>query len=185
MLKEIIAAIEKRMNLTIEDTKHKLAIIRTGRASLSILEGVRVDYYGTETPVNQIAKLSIPDPTLIVAQPFDPTIINEIEKAILKADLGLNPANDGKIIRIPIPPLTEERRKQLIKKVSQTGEEGKTAIRQIRRDGNEEVKVLEKEKKISQDEEHRGYDEIQKITDTFVGKIDDLVKSKSKELMEL
>ncbi|MEW5805989.1 MAG: ribosome recycling factor [Acidobacteriota bacterium] len=185
MQKECISKIEKRMNLTIEDVKHKLAVIRTGRASLAILNGVTVNYYGTETPISQISKLSIPDPAMIIAHPFDPSVMEAIEKAILKADLGLNPISDGKVIRIPIPPLTEERRKQLGKKVNQIGEEGKTALRQIRRDGNEEIKMLEKDKKISQDEEHKSYDEIQKITDKFVMKIDDLVKNKNKELMEL
>ena len=184
MLKETNRKTEKRMKATLEDTHHKLATIRTGRASLAILDGVIVDYYGTETPLNQVVKLSIPDPTLIMAQPFDPTIINNVEKAILKAGLGLNPTNDGKVIRIPIPPLTEERRKQLVKKVSNVGEESKTAIRQIRRDSNEEIKELEKEKKISQDDEHRGYEEIQKITDDFIKKIEELVIHKNNEIME-
>jgi len=185
MLKETISKAEKKMNLTIEDVKHKLVIIRTGRASIAILDGVRVNYYGTDTPVNQIAKLAVPDPSMIVAQPFDPSVIQEIEKAILKADLGLNPTNDGKLIRIPIPPLTEERRKQLIKKVSQIGEEGKTSLRLSRREANDEIKTLEKDRKISEDEEHKGYDDIQKKTDAFVEKIDELVKNKSKELMEI
>ncbi len=184
MLKEIKRKTEKRMKATLDDAHHKVATIRTGRASLAILDGVMVDYYGTDTRLNQVAKLSIPDPTLIVAQPFDPNIVDNIEKAILKAGLGLNPTNDGKVMRIPIPPLTEERRKQLVKKVSQIGEESKTAIRQIRRDSNEEIKELEREKKISQDEEHRDYEEVQKITDDFIKKIDELVKHKNNEIME-
>lgn len=184
MLKEIKRNTEKRMKSTMDDTHRKLATIRTGRASLAILDGVLLDYYGSETPLNQVAKLSIPDPTMIVAQPFDPNIIDNIEKAVLKAGLGLNPTNDGKMIRIPIPPLTEERRKQLVKKVSQIGEESKTAIRQIRRDSNDEIKGLEKEKHISQDEEHRGYEDVQKVTDDFIKKIEELVDHKTKEIME-
>lgn len=184
MIKEMNLKTEKRMKTTLEDAQHKLATIRTGRASLAILDGVLVDYYGADTPLNQVAKLSIPDPTMIMAQPFDPSIIDNIEKAILKAGLGLNPTNDGKVIRIPIPPLTEERRKQLVKKVSQIGEDSKTAIRQIRRDSNDEIKKMEKEKTISQDEEHRGYEDIQKVTDDFIKKIEEFVEHKNKEIME-
>jgi ribosome recycling factor len=183
--KEIVQRTDKRMSTTVDDAKTKLATVRTGRASLSILDGVRIDYYGTPTPLNQVAKLSIPEPTLIVAQPFDPTTLPTIEKAILSSDLGLNPSNDGKLIRIPIPPLTEERRKQLVKKVRSMGEDSKTAVRQIRRDANDEIKSAEKDSSISEDEAHRFLDEVQKVTDKHTGAIDELCKTKEQELMEI
>jgi len=183
--KEIKAQADKRMTASVADAKNKLATVRTGRASLAIFSGVTVDYYGTPTPLNQVAKLSIPEPTLVVAQPFDPSTLQAIEKAIQTADLGLNPSNDGKLIRIPIPPLTEERRKQLVKRVRAMGEDSKTAVRQIRRDANEEIKSLEKESSISEDDAHRSLDEIQKLTDKHTGAIDDLCKNKETELMEI
>ena len=183
--KGIKSQADKRMTASVTDAKNKLATVRTGRASLAIFSGVTVDYYGTPTPLNQVAKMSIPEPTLVVAQPFDPSILQAIEKAIQTADLGLNPSNDGKVIRIPIPPLTEERRKQFVKKVRSMGEDSKTAIRQIRRDANEEIKALEKESGISEDDAHRSLDEIQKLTDKYTGAIDDLCKNKETELMEI
>jgi ribosome recycling factor len=183
--KPILDSVERKMAATIQDARHKLAAVRTGRASLAMFDGVSVDYYGTLTPLNQVAKLSIPEPSLVVAQPFDPSTLPAIEKAIMAADLGLNPANDGKLIRIPIPPLTEERRKQLAKKVRELGEEAKTAIRMIRRDANEEVKKLEKDGKLAQDDARRSTDEVQKRTDKFSGEIDALVKTKEKEIMEV
>jgi ribosome recycling factor len=183
--KEIKSQAEKRMASTVADAKNKLATVRTGRASLAIFSGVTVDYYGTPTPLNQVAKLSIPEPTLVVAQPFDPSTLQTIEKAIHTADLGLNPSNDGKLIRIPIPPLTEERRKQFVKKVHSFGEDSKTAVRQIRRDANEEIKKLEKESSISEDDAHRFLDEVQKMTDKHTGAIDELCKNKETELMEI
>jgi ribosome recycling factor len=182
---ELLKTTAERMDATVTDAKQKLATVRTGRASLALLDGVRVDYYGTPTPLNQVAKLSIPDPTLIVAQPFDPSTLAPIEKAIMSSDLGLNPSNDGKVIRIPIPALTEDRRKQLAKKVRSLGEESKTAIRQIRRDANDEIKSLEKSGEISEDDAHRYLDETQKITDRHTGQIDELCKQKEKELMEI
>jgi ribosome recycling factor len=182
---ELLKGTDERMNATVADAKQKLASVRTGRASLALLDGVRVDYYGTPTPLNQVAKLSIPEPTLIVAQPFDPTTLAPIEKAIMSSDLGLNPSNDGKLIRIPIPVLTEERRKQLAKKVRSLGEDSKTAIRQIRRDANDEIKTLEKGGEISEDDAHRYLDETQKITDRHTNQIDELCKQKEKELMEI
>lgn len=184
-MEEILLEAETRMDASVSDAQHKLATVRTGRASLSILDGVVVDYYGTPTPLNQVAKLSIPEPTLIVAQPFDPSTLQTIERAIMSADLGLNPSNDGKIIRIPIPPLTEERRKQFVKKIYAMGEDAKTAIRQIRRDSNEEIKKLQKEGGVSEDDAHRTLDEVQKITDKHTGEIDTLCKNKEKELMEV
>ncbi len=184
-MKEILDRTEQRMQATVADAQHKLATVRTGRASLGILDRVRVDYYGTPTPLNQVAKLAIPEPTLIVAQPFDASILPAVEKAILAADLGLNPSNDGKLIRIPIPPLTEERRKQLVKRVRAMGEEAKTATRQIRRDANEELKKLEKSGEISEDDARRHLDEVQKKTDAHTSGIDELCKNKEKELMEI
>jgi ribosome recycling factor len=185
MIKDVQANAEKRMKSTLEAFRHELGTIRTGRAAVSLLDGVTVDYYGTPTPLNQVAKLAAPDPTLITVQPFDPSIAEAIEKQIRKADLGLNPANDGKIIRVPIPPLTEERRKQLAKKASQMAEGVRTAVRQIRRDANEEIKNLEKEHTISQDDEKRGLEEVQKMTDRYVGLIDELLKTKEKEILEI
>jgi len=183
--KEILDRCEKKMAATVTDARHKLATVRTGRASLALFEGVMVDYYGTPTPLSQVAKLSIPEASQVVAQPFDPSSLPAIEKAILAADLGLNPANDGKLVRIPIPPLTEERRKQLVKKVHTLAEEARTAARQVRRDANEEIKKLEKDSGLSQDDARRASDEIQKKTDRYVGEIDTLSKSKEKELMEV
>jgi ribosome recycling factor len=185
MTKTILDQAEKRMVATLTDARHKLAAVRTGRASLALFDGVMVDYYGTLTPLNQVAKLSIPEPALIVAQPFDPSTLAAIEKAIQTSDLGLNPSNDGKLIRIPIPPLTEERRKQLVKKVRALGEEAKTAIRQIRRDANEEIKKSEKSHEVSEDEARRTMDEIQKKTDKHTGDVDVLCKNKEKELLEV
>ena len=185
MTDEVLTDVERRMNTTLDVLRKDLACIRTGRASLAILDGVKVDYYGTETPFSQVATLSIPEPTLIVAQPWDPSVIEAIEKAVLKADLGLNPSNDGKVVRIPIPPLTEERRKQLARKVGQVGEECKTALRQIRRDGNERLKAMEKSKEVSQDEEHRAMDQVQKLTDRFSSQVDEQVKKKEKEILEV
>ena len=185
MVEGILKSTDKRMDATVEDARHKLAAIRTGRASTAVFGGVMVDYYGSPTPLNQVAKLSIPEPTLIVAQPFDPSTLADIEKAILSSDLGLNPSNDGKLIRIPIPPLTEERRKQLVKKVNAMGEEAKTAIRQIRRDSNEQLKKLEKSSEISEDEARRALDEVQKRTDRHTKEIDEHCKNKETELMEV
>ena len=182
---EILTRTGQRMESSVGDAVAKLATVRTGRASLKILDGVRVDYYGTPTPLNQVVKLSIPEPTMIVAQPFDPTMLPAVEKAILAADLGLNPSNDGKMMRIPIPPLTEERRKQLVKKVGGLGEEAKTAIRQIRRDANDEIKALEKGSELSEDDAHRALEAIQKTTDKYTGEIGDLCKKKEQELMEI
>jgi ribosome recycling factor len=185
MDKEFEARTDKRMRATVADFQHKLSTIRTGRASLAILDGVSVDYYGTPTPLNQVAKLSVPEPALIVAQPFDPSSMAAIEKAILGSDLGLNPSNDGKLIRIPIPPLTEERRQQLIKKLHGLREESRTALRQVRRDANEEIKQGEKDGRVSKDEARRSLDEIQKKTDKHSAEIDELCGNKEAELREI
>ena len=185
MHEEILKSTSERMDSSIEDCRQKLGSVRTGRASLSLLDRVVVDYYGTPTPLNQVAKLSIPEPAMILAQPFDPSAIGAIEKAILSSDTGLNPSNDGKIVRIPVPPLTEERRKQLVRKVGALAEEAKTAIRQIRRDANERFKKLQKDSEISEDDARRSMDEIQKITDDHTRFIDELCKHKETELMEI
>lgn len=174
-----------RMNGTINALKKELASIRTGRASLSILDGINVDYYGSLVPLSQVATLGIPDPRQIVIQPWEQKMISTIEKAILKSDLGLTPMNDGKIIRIIIPTLTEERRKQLVKIVRKKAEEARIAIRNIRRDINEEIKKEEKEKHISEDEVKRLQGEIQKITDSFIAKVEEITSNKEKEIMEV
>ena len=183
--KQVIEQVDKKMSATLLDARHKLAAVRTGRASLSMFDGVVVDYYGTMTPLSQVAKLSVPDPTMVVAQPFDPSTLPAIEKSILAADLGLNPANDGKLVRIPIPSLTEERRKQLVKKVNGLGEEAKTAVRLLRREANEELKKLQKDGKLAEDDARRATDDVQKKTDKYVADIETLCKNKEKELMEV
>ena len=183
--KEILGSLQKKMDTTVADARHKLAAVRTGRASLAVFDGVMVDYYGTPTPLNQVAKLSIPEPTLIVAQPFDPSTLPAIERAIQTSDLGFNPSNDGKLIRIPVPPLTEERRKQLVKKVHGMAEEAKTAIRHIRRDANEELKRLEKGGEVAEDDARRALEEVQKQTDRHTALVDELSKNKEKELLEV
>ncbi len=185
MSNEIVAGVQQRMKAAVDDFRRKLAAVRTGRASLALLDGIQVNYYGTPTPVNQVAKLSVPEATLITAQPFDPSTISAIEKAIQASDLGLNPSNDGKLIRIPIPPLTEERRKQLVKKVHALREEAKTAVRLVRRDANDEIKQLERDGERPEDEARRTLDEVQKATDRHAAEIDQVAQSKERELLEV
>jgi len=185
MLETIFQETEQHMKESIEAFRRELGRVRTGRASLALLDGIMVPYYGTPTPLNQVAKLAIPDPTLISAQPFDPSVIGDIEKAVRSADLGLNPSNDGKLIRIPIPPLTEERRKDLVKRVGGLAEDGRTGVRMARREANEQIKALEKEHEISQDDEHRAYDRVQKMHDGRIKEIEELAKAKEKDLMEV
>ncbi len=175
----------ERMNSAIESLKRDLASIRTGRASLALLDGIKIDYYGTPTPINQVATLGIPDSRQITIQPWDQRLITDIEKAILKSDLGLTPSNDGKIIRLNIPPLTEERRKQLVKVIKKRAEDARIAIRNIRRDINEEIKKAEKEKHISEDEIKKTQEEIQKITDSYIAKVEEIILQKEKEIMEI
>jgi ribosome recycling factor len=175
----------ERMTRTIEVLKKDFSSIRTGRASLSLLDGIMVNYFDTQTPLQQLATLSIPESRQITIQPWDQKIIPDIEKAILKSDLGLTPSNNGKIIRIIIPPLTEERRKQLVKAVKKKAEEAKVAVRNIRRDTNDDLKKLEKEKNLSEDEAKKFHDEVQKITDSYIAKVDDVLKLKEKEIMEV
>ena len=184
MLDDIYQDTRESMEKTITSLNTELNRVRTGRANLSLLDGIRVDYYGTLTPLNQMASLSVPESRLITIQPWDATVIKEIEKAILKSDLGLTPSNDGKIIRIAIPPLTEERRKQLAKSVHKTCEEHKVAVRNLRRDANEMLKSLKKDGDISEDDAFRGQDQVQKITDEFIAQIDTIYKEKEKEILE-
>jgi ribosome recycling factor len=185
MIKETLNNSKTRMEKVVEDLRRELAGIRSGRASLSLLDHITVDYYGTPTPLNQVATLAVPESNLITAQPWDTSLLVAIEKAIRGSDLGLNPSNDGKIIRIPIPPLTEERRKQLAKHVGKVLEDHRTAIRNIRRDENEALKKLLKEKKISEDDERKGLEEIQKVTGQFVVKVEELAKKKEEEILKV
>jgi ribosome recycling factor len=172
------------MNASLEVVMRELNSLRTGRASIAILDDVVVDYYGAPTPLNQLASLSAPEPTLLVIQPYDKSTIPEIERSILQSELGLNPQNDGTVIRIPIPELTEERRKELTKVVGQKAENGKTAIRNIRRDANDQIKKLQNEGEISEDDEHRDYKQIQELTDEYCSKIDELAELKNAEILE-
>ena len=184
MIEEIYEETRERMGKSAETLKNELKRLRTGRASLSLLDGIRVDYYGAVTPLNQMASLSVPEGRLITIQPWDVLVIKDIEKAILKSDLGLTPSNDGKIIRISIPPLTEERRKELVKIVHKTCEEYKVAVRNIRRDSNELLKGFKKDGDISEDDAFRAQDQVQKITDEHIQLIDDIYKEKEKEILE-
>jgi len=185
MIKETMSQAKARMVKAAEDLRVELAAVRTGRASTALLEHLKVEYYGTPTPLNQVATLGIPDPTMITVQPWDPSLLSVIEKVIRSSDLGLNPVNDGKILKVPIPPLTEERRKELVKHLHKAMENHRTAVRNIRRDGNETLKKLLKDKKIAEDDERRGLDEIQKLTDEFMEKLESQAKSKEREIMEM
>ena len=182
---DVHSDIEERMGLVIEALRENLSTIRAGRANPAILEQVSVDYYGTITPLNQIAGISAPEPRLLLVQPWDANAIPEIEKAILQSDLGLNPSNDGKVVRLPIPALTEERRKELVKLVNKNAEDAKVQVRNIRRDGNDEVKALEKDKEISEDEMKKAEELVQEITDKFISQIDEVASKKEEELMEI
>ena len=182
-LKGLFAEVNTRMNAAIDHVKHELAGVRTGRASTALLDHVQVEAYGTRVPLNQVAGLSVPEPTLIVAQPFDPSLLGAVERAIRISDLGLNPANDGKVIRIPIPMLTEERRKELSRHVHKLAEEGRNTVRGVRRDANDRLKKLLKDSKISEDDERKGLDEVQKITDSHIRLLDEAQKKKDAELL--
>jgi ribosome recycling factor len=185
MTRQIIEAARKRMEKAIEGMQHGLAAIRTGRASISILDHVQANYYGTMTPLSQMASLSTPDPTMILIQPWDPSTIGSIEKAILSSDLGLNPTNDGKVVRLPIPPLTQERRKQLAKGVGHMVEQHRVAIRQVRHEANDELKSALKDKSISEDEEKDGLKKIQDLTNDFIARAEVLAKKKEAEILEI
>lgn len=185
MLNDVYADARDRMQKALETLEREYKRLRTGRASVSLVDGIRVEYYGNSTALNQLATLTIPEPRTIMIQPWDTTIINEVEKAILKSELGLTPMNDGKVIRISIPTLTQERRKELVKVIKKMAEEAKVAMRNIRRDTNEMLKDLKKEKEISEDEQFKAQDETQKITDDFIKKVDSVYSAKEKEILEI
>src|ERR1700704_1894898 len=182
-LKGLFAEVGKRMKAALDHLQHEFAGVRTGRASVTILDGVHVEAYGSKMPLNQVAGLSIPEPTLILAQPFDPSQLGAIEKAISDAGLRLNPANDGKVVRIPLPSLTEERRKELSRRVHKLSEDGRNSVRQVRRDANDRLKKLLKDHGLSQDDEKKGLEEVQKLTDQHIRNIDELQKKKDQELL--
>jgi ribosome recycling factor len=185
MIMDLLRETENHMKGTIEATKKELAAVRTGRASASILDRVMVEYYGTPTQLNQLANISVPEARMILIQPWDKSALGAVEKAIQKADLGLNPVNDGIVIRLPVPQLTEERRKELVKVVRKEVEDKRIVIRNLRREANEKIKVLEKEAKISEDEGKRALEEIQKLTDKYIAEIDKLLEHKEKEILEV
>lgn len=184
-MKELFREIEIHMKHAVDHFHHELKTLRTGRASLTMLDGVTVDYYGTPTPLNQLANLSVADAGMIVVQPYDPTQIAAIEKAILRSDLGLNPSNDGRLIRLPVPSLTEERRREIVKKAHDFAEHARNGVRQARRDGNDKLKQKERDKEISQDDERRGFDEIQKLHDHYIGEISTALQRKEAQILEV
>ena len=183
--KDVIKETRPRMEASVDDLRRRLATVRTGRAVVTLLDPVMVDYYGTPTPLNQMASIHVPEPQMLTVQPWDQSQLGAIEKAIRTADLGLNPSNDGKLVRVPIPALTEERRKQLAKQVHELAEEHRTAIRNIRRDANERLKKMLKDKQISEDNERDGLEEVQKLTNTYIGKVDELAKTKEQEILSV
>lgn len=180
--KDVVKDTKPRMDTVMEDFRRKLVTVRTGRAAVSLLDNIMVDYYGTMTPLSQMASVHAPEPQMLTVQPWDQTQVATIEKAVRASDLGLNPSNDGKLVRIPIPPLTQERRKQLAKQVHEIAEDHRTAVRNVRRDANERLKKMLKDKLISEDAERDGLEEIQRLTDSYIGKIDELSKTKEQEI---
>ena len=184
-MKELFLEIEIAMKHAVDHFHGELKHLRTGRASLSLLDGVTVDYYGNPTPLNQLANLSVADAGLIVIQPYDPTQIAAIEKGIQRADLGLNPSNDGRLIRVPVPPLTEERRREIVKKAHDLAENARNVVRQARREGNDRIKQKERDKEIGQDEEHRGHEEIQKLHDHYIGEVNSALERKEEQILEV
>ncbi len=185
MINDVIKDMQRRMHGAIEALHNEFRSLRTGRANASMLDGVMVEYYGTATPIAQVASITVPESSMIVATPWDKTMVAAIEKAIRNADLGLNPANDGKIVRIPVPQLTEERRKDLVKKAHHIAEESRTAIRQVRRDGNDKLKKMMKNHEISEDDEKRGLDEIQKLTDKHIDEVATILQHKEQDILEV
>jgi ribosome recycling factor len=185
MIKDVTKETRTRMEQVIEDFRRKLGTVRTGRASTSLLDNIHVEYYGSPMPLNQVATIHAPEASMLTVQPFDPSLINEIEKAIRSSELSLNPSNDGRLIRIPIPPLTEERRKQMVKVVHEMAEDHRTAIRNIRRDENDKLKKALREKQISEDMEKDGLDEVQKLTDQHIARLTELSKHKEEEIMKV
>ncbi len=185
MIKEIYNNYEEKMKKALEALRRELASLRTGRATPALLERVMVDYYGTPTPINQVANVSVPEPRMIVIQPWEKTMVQPIEKAIMKSDLGMNPNSDGAVIRLNIPQLTQERRQEIVKQVHKKAEEARVAVRNLRRDANDAVKKLEKDKLISEDEVKKGQDDVQKLTDKYVKEVDSVMAAKEKEVMEV
>ena len=184
-VKDVENGAKNRMEKVLADLQHAMGNIRTGRASVNLLDSIRVDYFGTPTPVNQVGTLHVPEPFMITIQPWDSSMIGPIEKAIRTSDLGLNPGNDGKLIRVPIPQLTEERRKEFVKKLHHVAEDHRVSLRSIRRDANEQVKKLVKDKLISEDDDRRAHDDIQKMVDGYMQKLDTAVKAKEKDILEV
>jgi ribosome recycling factor len=185
MVKDVLRDLERKMKASQDHFRKELSRLRTGRANLNIFEDIKVDYYGVLTPINQTSRVGVPDPSLITVQPYDLTLLDPIDKAIRSADLGLNPLNDGKVLKIPIPPLDEERRKEIVKKVKKMLEDEKTALRNIRREAKEFIEELEKEKEITEDERFKGLEELQKITDDFTKKIEEVAAAKEKDIMQV
>lgn len=185
MVKDILRELEKKMKVSVEHFRKDLSKLRTGRANIGLFEDIKIDYYGSLTPVNQVATLGVPDPALITVQPWDPSFLEAIEKAIRSADLGLNPINDGKILKIPIPPLDEERRKELAKHIKDMLEDEKTALRIMRRESKESIEELEEKKEITEDDKYWGYDKLQEVTDEYMKKIEELAEAKEKEILEI
>ncbi len=185
MIDDILKEADDKMKKSVVATGHELATVRTGRASGAIIEHLKVDYYGTKTPLNQMASITVPEPQLLVVQPWDKTALEAVEKAIMQSDLGLSPSNDGNLIRVPFPPLSEERRKDLVRHVKKLAEHGRVSVRNIRRDANERVKRLEKEHEVAEDDGKRAHDECQALTDKHIVKIDALVEAKEQEIMEV
>ncbi len=184
-MKELFKEVETHMKHAVDHFHQELKHLRTGRASLALLDGITVDYYGSPVPLNQVANLSVADATLIVAQPYDPSQSGAIERAIMKSDLGLNPSSDGKVIRIPIPSLTEERRREIVKKAHDQAEHARNGVRQVRREGNDKLKKKEKDKEISQDDERRGLDDVQKLHDRYIGEIGSALQKKEQQILEV
>jgi ribosome recycling factor len=182
-IRDVVNDARRRMDNAVEDARKKLSSVRTGRASVSLLDNVTVEYYGTQMPLNQVGTIHAPEPTMLTVQPFDPTQLANIEKAIRASELGFNPSNDGKLIRVPVPPLTEERRKQMVKVVHEIAEEHRTAVRNVRRDANDQLKKMLKDKQVSEDTEKDGLDQVQKLTDQHIAKINEVSEHKEKEVM--
>jgi ribosome recycling factor len=185
MIKQLFVETEKKMKKALEASQHELATIRTAKATTALLDGIKVDYYGTKVPINQVAAISVPEARLILVQPWEKNMSGEIEKALLSSDLGLNPNSDGHVIRLPIPPLTEERRKELVKVVHRLAEEGRVAVRNVRRDANDELRKAEKSGDLPQDDSKKAQDHIQELTDTYVNKVNEIMEAKEKEIMEV
>lgn len=185
MVKDVLKELEQRMKVSLDHFRKDLSKLRTGRANINIFEDIKIDYYGTLTPINQVATLGVPDPTLITIQPWDPSLLDAVDKAIRTSDLGLNPINDGKTLKVPIPPLDEERRREMARVIGKMREDEKTALRVMRRDAKATIEELEKNKEITEDDKYWGYDKLQEVTDEYTKKIEELAGTKEKEILEL